>query len=317
MTRQIGQLAIGILLAALTLAGCAGMRPNQPDAPAALKKEPFQDEIAKSFTPPPVQQWKDFPPPDFPAKQFDSSQARQVGVQPAVLIDASPEKTAKAGKTEKHEPLALALECILENKQDEALRHLQSYDADTQELFLRLLPALSILSKKKVGDLSAAEVAVLHEQLYSLLGTLRPRTALGIGKVCFCEWVKGYGNYKPLPEGYAFAAPINDRPGEPVQLYVELQNFLSEPRHGAYETRLSSAVEIRDSRDEVVWTHRFGDEQAPARFRTQLHDWYANYTFPVPNAMPPGSYRLTIQVSDETNPEMRRVARQTIDFRIK
>lgn len=319
MVSQRGRPTIGAVLTALLLPGCALFGPNRPHSPPAVKKDPFkEDEISKSFIVPPIHT-KPFPPPEFPLASFKRSQDLAIaGIEP--LPPAPPEpRNVKAAPAEiiiKREPLAEALQCMLDNKHDDALRHLQTFDADTQELFQRLLPAMSILSKKKLSELSAAEIAVLHEQLYSLVGTLRPRTALQIGKICFCEWVKDYGNYKPLPDGHAFAAASPNRPGDLVQLYVELRNFVSELRHGAYETRLASSVEICDARGEMVWTNRFEDEKRPVRRRTQLHDLHNNYSFHVPKDMPPGTYRLTIQVTDETIPDSRRTARQSIEFRV-
>ncbi len=319
MMNQRGRLTIGAMLAALLLPGCVLFRPSQPAATPSVKKEPFkEDEQAKGFVVPAIQKTP-FPPPEFPLASYRRSQDIAVAVEPLTPTPHDPRanRTVPPEIIIKREPLAEALQCMLDNKHEEALRHLQAYDADTQDLFQQLLPAMSILSKKKLSELSAAEVAVLHEQLYTLLGTLRPRTTLAIGKVCFCEWVKDYGNYKPLPEGHAFAAPSANRPGELVQLYVELRNFVSEQRHGAFETRLSSSVEICDGRGELMWSSPpFEDEKYPIRRRTQLHDWFNNYSFHVPKSLPPGTYRLTIQVTDETIPESRRLARQTLEFRV-
>lgn len=318
MMTRCGRLTIGAVLAALLLPGCGLLRPAQPASAPAVKKDPFQDDdISKSFTKPAIQTTK-FEPEEFPLKSFERSQTIPV---PAIEPPPSPKEathvpSAPPHNVVKREPLADALQCVLENKHDEALRHLSVYDAETQELFLGLLPTLSILSKKKLTELSVAEVSVLHEQLYSLIGTLRPRTPLAIAKVCYCEWVKGYGNYKPLPEGHAFSAPTASRPGELVQLYVELRNFVNVSRQGAFETRFCSSVEICDGRGEVVWTWRFEDEKQPIRSRTPLSDWYNNYSFQVPKSLPPGMYRLTIQVTDETVPESRRVARQNLEFRV-
>ncbi len=333
-----GPWMIGAVLAALLLPGCGLLRPSPPSSAPAVKKDPFHDD--KSFTKPLIQ--TKFEAEEFPAKRFEYSQQVPVPAPepaPAARAPAAPASIPKEHRLAqsvplegpplegvplegpplehvKREPLADALQYILDNRHDEALRCLQAYDPQTQELFLGLLPALSILSKKKLTELSAAEVSVLHEQLHSLLGTLRPRTPLAIGKVCYCERVKGYGNYKPLPEGHAFAAPFGNRPGELVQLYVELRNFANAARHGAFETRFSSSVEICDSRGEPVWSYRFEDEKQPIRSRTQLNDWYNNYSFHVPRSLPPGVYRLTIQVADETLPDSRRVARHSLEFRV-
>jgi len=325
MVNQRGRPAIGVVLAALLLPGCALFGPSFPHSTSpATKKDPFKDdEIAsKSFIVPPVQNQKTpFPPPKFPLPEYERSRDLEIaGTESSTTVPPPPPEPRNVKTPSeiviKREPLTEALQCMLDNKHDDALRYLQTYDADNQELFQRLLPAMSLLSKKKLSDLSAAEIAVLHEQLYSLVGTLRPRTALEIGKMCFCEWVKDYGNYKPLPEGHAFAAASPNRLGDFVLLYVELRNFTSELRQGAYETRLSSSIEICDSRGEMVWTNRFEDEKKPVRRRTQLHDLHNPYSFHVPTGMPPGTYRLTIQVTDETLPGSRRTARQSIEFRV-
>lgn len=218
----------------------------------------------------------------------------------------------------RREPVVEALNCILENRHNEALHHLQKYDQPTQELFLRLLPAMALLTQKGIDQLSQNEVGMLHDQLHGLLCTLRPRTELTLTKACFCEWVKAYGIYKPLEEGHGFVAPNAARPGELVQLYVELRNFTSALQNGLYTTRLNSSVEIHDQRDpkgKPIWYYRFDDNKQPLRSRTMLHDYFNNYSFYVPN-IPPGNYLLTVQIADETQPERRRVARKTLDFRI-
>jgi hypothetical protein len=217
---------------------------------------------------------------------------------------------------DKREPLVDALQCVLENRHNEALKYLQKYDQPTQELFLRLLPAMSLLTHKGIDQLSSAEIAVLHDQVHGLLCALRPRTELAISKACFCEWVKAYGIYKPLPEGHGFLAPNTTRPGELVQLYVELRNFTSELQNGFYTTKLSSSVEIHDVRDpkgKPLWFYRFDDHKQPLRSRTMVQDYFNNYSFYVPN-LPPGNYILTVQIADETRE--RRLARKSLEFRV-
>jgi hypothetical protein len=216
------------------------------------------------------------------------------------------------------DPVVEALDCILRGKHKEALAHLRKYDQTTQELFLRLLPLMAQLHHKSFENLAPNEVAVLNEQVKSLLASLRPRLELEIDKMCFCEWVREYGVYKPLPEGHVFQASNPARPGDLVQLYAELRNFACEPRDDHFETRLASSVEIRDPRNpaaEKLWYFRFDTRKELLQTRSQLTDYFGNYTFHVPH-LPPGVYLLTLQITDETRPDARRVARKTLEFRV-
>jgi hypothetical protein len=216
----------------------------------------------------------------------------------------------------KREPLVEALQCILEDRHKEALAHLQAFDAETQEFYLRILPALTILARKRLDNFTSQEVAVLNEQLQSLLATLRPRTELIIERMCYCVAVKSFGVYLPLEEGHTFAA--GDRPGlgEPVRLYAEVRNFASVPFGNGFETHLRSRLEIRNSEGKIVWENdKFIDEKEPVRTSSRLSDFYNTYWFATP-PLPPGTYQLVLLVADETLPGTRRVAERSLEFRV-
>lgn len=213
------------------------------------------------------------------------------------------------------QPLVEALRCVLDDRPEEALRYVQAYDADTQDLLLRLLPTVGVFSRKKVSELSRDEAEKISEQFVAMQAVLRPRTELVIARACFCEWAKSYGMYKPLSADHAFLASTPQRPGELVQLYVELKNFFSDARQGYHETCLSSTVEIRDSKGTALWSHRFDDDKHPLRSRTALNDYFNNYSFTMP-PLAPGTYTLTIAVADQTRPDQRRVASKSIEFRV-
>jgi hypothetical protein len=191
---------------------------------------------------------------------------------------------------------------------------LKAYDTETQEFYLRILPIMTIFAKKHINDLNSQEVAVLSEQLQSLLTTVRPRTELVIDRMCCCKLITNFGMYQPLPEEHAFVASSAERPdGETVRLYVEVRNFASVPRGGFFETRLSSAIEIRDARGQKVYDFDF--KISEKQLMTRVNDYYIPYTFTVPN-LPPGTYQLVLRIADETVPGVRRIAQKAIDFRI-
>lgn len=212
-------------------------------------------------------------------------------------------------------PMVEALKCFVDDRDKEALEHLKKYDAATQELLLRWLPPLALLARKKLPDMGPTEIGAIDEQVRGGLALVRQRMDLTIEKAVFCEWVKSFGNYQPVQEGHLFLASAPNRPGERAQLYVEVKNFANDKRDSFYETRFASAVEIHDSKGDRIWFYRFEDREKPIRTRTPLNDCFNHYSFFVPH-LPPGTYSLTIQITDETVPERRRETRKSLEFRV-
>jgi hypothetical protein len=212
-----------------------------------------------------------------------------------------------------------ALTCLLQTPPSfkEAIAHLKTYDSVTQELFIGALPILADLSLKGVDKMKPEEIALLQQQVQGLLQTLRARSKLVIGKMCFVEGIDGPGAYKPLPETHPFLAPCLDRPGEQVFVYVELYNVGSIHVDGCYETRLSSVVEIRRKGEpnskRPDYTYNLVSQRRPLRSPESCSECFRGYTFYVPD-IPPGEYQLTLVIKDETTP--REPARQSLDFMV-
>ncbi len=214
-----------------------------------------------------------------------------------------------------HVALLRALELMFTDRPREAIKYLQVYDKDTQEIFLRLLPPLTIFVRKSLDEMSPQEIAVIDQQLNGLLQKIRPRSELQISQMAYCKRIRGFGSYDSLPDNHTFLTGVENRPGELVQLYVELKNFVSEPsKTNEYVTKLSCAIELHDTNNRKVWSHHFDRNETTHRRAARLTDFYSNYSFYVPN-LPAGTYQLTVQIVDETLPEFRRIARKSLDFR--
>jgi len=233
-------------------------------------------------------------------------------------IPTSPPLPPVVGKQREYADLVQALQDMLDGRHEEAVKHLRKYDDATQELFLRLLPPLTILVKKRLDDMSPQEITVLIKGLINLRDTLIPRSELTISNMKFCKWVKAYGNYQELPENHAFLTGTADRLGEEVQLYVELSNFESkQTKDGDYLTKLACTLELHDSDGKKVWAKSVETNKTTHHSRSPMNDFYSNYSFYV-DTIPAGTYRLTIRLADETNPDakQRRVASESLVFRV-
>lgn len=213
------------------------------------------------------------------------------------------------------QPIVLAVRSLLNDNPQEALEHLKNYDAATQDALICLTATIVRLTKKKLDQLSPAEIVALQDQVQKSLATLRPRAQLLIDKMCFCEEIKGYGVYSPLPKDYEFQPKTSDRYGEFVQLYVELRNLTSELREGVFVTQLHSTMRIIDARSNVVYQRDFREAELPFRTLTPLPASYKQYGFYVP-LLPPGKYQFCLEVRDVTRPEMQRLATETREFRV-
>jgi hypothetical protein len=227
-------------------------------------------------------------------------------------------RAAAADKQDKKEPLLEALDCFLREQPEKALALLKCYQQSSQDVYIRLLPVLAQLTHKGVDQLTPEEVSAIHEQLQGLAAELRPRARLVIDRVCFCEAIDGYGQYRALPEGHTFRAG-GDQPGELVKLYVELRNFALLPCPQGYLTRLSSSMQICDAAGKQWWEYRFKEQEArdgPLYKRAPWQDCFGCYRFHMPH-LPPGDYTLTVTIRDLTRPEAPpRVARKSIPLRV-
>jgi hypothetical protein len=320
MTSRAGWLLLGTALGIAGLPGCM-LFPRLPDAPIphdevvdyTLPDDPMAVNRADAPPPPTVTGAFKAPAVAEPVGPTEPPSGKDVLSQKYPPEDP-PKAAAVAEPPTKRAPLVEALQCVLDDRHQEALRHLQAYDAETQEFYLRVLPILTNFAKKRIDELSAQEVAVLNDQLQSVLATLRPRTELSIDRMCYCAWVHSYGVFQPLADGHAFVAPGPDRPGDLVRLYVELRNFANVPRGDRYQTRLSSAIEFRDAKGKRVDGFKFKDEK-PYESLSRVNDFHNTYSFPVPD-LPPGTYQIVLQITDETIPGTRRVAHKTLEFRV-
>ena len=150
------------------------------------------------------------------------------------------------------------------------------------------------------------------EELNSVMMPLRSQAALVIEKICFCQRIETFGIYEPLPADHRF------RPGDLVHIYAEVRNF--SPRRVelpsgqvSYVVELASSAEIEDYAGNRVYPQEITfHRRKPDESRTLRQDYFDNYHFVVPD-LPPGAYKLWIQVEDVgTRPS--RKARRSLDF---
>ncbi|MGF1579921.1 MAG: hypothetical protein ACFCD0_11205 [Gemmataceae bacterium] len=208
--------------------------------------------------------------------------------------------------------LAMALQEFLRKDPTTALKLLEEYDPQNQELYLRILPLLAALDGKPMDQLTPEEYATLTRQLEGVIGTLRAHAAFQIDEMCVCQEIQAYGAYTPWPKDHAFrASDANNRGGDCIQVYVQFRNLIPVFQDGGYAVRLSSSTELLDAKGTKVWSYNFGDQDEPLRSQKKRRDYFLNYSFYTPH-VPPGRYTLRIRVQDLTRPGHSRVAQRSV-----
>jgi hypothetical protein len=78
--------------------------------------------------------------------------------------------------------------------------------------------------------------------------------------------------------------------------YVEVRNFVSRSVEGEFETSLGCVLSLENASRETIYQQAFDDIvdkcSAPRR------DFFCHFLFTMPNTVPPGKYKLRIQIVD-------------------
>jgi hypothetical protein len=213
----------------------------------------------------------------------------------------------------KDEAIVRALQSLLNKQPADAIEHLKGFDPATQEILMRLLPALAVLNEKSVEKLSPDETVALQDGIQGLLLTLRNRAELMIDKMYLCQRIDGFGRYEKLDHGHVFKTGTKRLEGDLVQVYVELRNIGSRQQNGYYVSTLNGKISLRDDRGEEQWLHNFGQsEQAPSL--EPRNDCLLVYYFYVP-IIAAGKYTLTLEITDRTS-EPHRTTHQSVEFNV-
>jgi hypothetical protein len=288
--------------------------PPPPDAPASPEPPARSAQTdAAALKPPPAPEPEPKvapahdPAPKRPAQPVMGPEQETPTEVPAQL----PAPTTSAKTSER--PLVAALECFLDKRPSEALGWLDGLDRDSQELLLGLFPVVARIGEGDLARGSPQDVGSLLDEIDSLTVSLRAKAELSIDNICFCKRIRGFGVYETYPPDHRY------RPGDRVDIYVELRNFSSRRCQGAggdvtYVTRLASSYEVHDYSGKVVWKDVFQRAQPDDVTRTLRHDYFENYHFVVPD-IAPGAYTLWIKVEDQGTPRPR-TQRRSLDFRV-
>lgn len=273
--------------------------PASSKTPVAAEPRPFE--------PPSV----DIEPPAVTIVPQDRVVKREVPVETAISAPPAPAPTDPVRlPVPVQDPLTSAVQFYRDGRPDEAINILSVYEAKDQDVLLCLLPLLAQFSRGRSWSerITAEELAVVVQQLRSVLRDLQRRAPLQIDRAVFCEGrgLEGYGQPLVLPSAVF-------RPGDRVTVYVQVQNLTDRQiRNDQYAVHLSGMLEIHGADGKPVWEPKVV-QGTPSISQSPRSDHFTLFNFSVPRNLVAGAYTLNVTVTDQ---DTHRQARKSLPFRV-
>ena len=144
-------------------------------------------------------------------------------------------------------------------------------------------------------------------QLLSAVQHLRPLTALSIQRFEICSQINSFGRIETFPS--------NDfDPGQPILLYVELDNFGTDrTESGTYRTSMDAELTIfEDDNSEAIETIELPEISDEAT--SERRDYFQSFELNLPSHLATGRYSIRLRLRDRVTA---RLAEDTIDFQVR
>ncbi|MFV0446497.1 MAG: hypothetical protein ACK5Q5_23230 [Planctomycetaceae bacterium] len=243
-------------------------------------------------------------PPAVPATDLRSSAYMNVELQRVMtllrseLVDAEKSGLSPSDPAYRRMHLQMKLLHLLADEPEQALQAIPNLSSEQQEFWIQLLWALSNELEIQPGRTEAERLRRTGELLNLAQQQLRQASPLNITTACFCHRIHSFGSYDRFGQD-------EFRPGQPVLLYAEVTNFLSElTADNIYRTRIHSQVEIfpADASGQVAPGIRAIDRRdfpvAEDLCRSPRRDYFHSHRIDLPSQLPAGPYVLRLSLSD-------------------
>lgn len=235
------------------------------------------------------------------------------------LLRAEIEHSAESGSglTEperRRRQVQLRLLHLLADEPQQALQAIPNLPEAEQEFWMQMLWALHTGLHPAGGASGDDPWNTMADLLAAAERRARALAPLQIRHACFCHRINNFGNYETFPQD-------EFRPGQPVLVYAELQNFRSELAGPlGYRTRLRSALEIlpggetRSGPGGVAPLERRDFPATEDLCRSERTDYFHSYRLDLPTQLSPGRYLLRLTITDELSGQS---AAAELPFRIQ
>ena len=217
--------------------------------------------------------------------------------------DAAPE--AEREYVEKQ--VYLRMLYLMNDQRARSIEPIYGIDAADQEFWQQMFWAIAgYFDRRTIPDPRKRATETIAS-LQKAVRDLQPQAELKLANAAFCHKITSYGNYETFDRN-------EFRPGRPVLLYVEVENFASErTADNRFRTLLKSTIEIMDPAGNVLQKIPFPATEDLCR--NYRRDYFHSYEFSIPETRTigfgPHKVRLTVQ--DEISGQL---ATYTLNFNV-
>ncbi len=196
----------------------------------------------------------------------------------------------------------LRLFYLANNQSERALDAIPGIPSAEQEFWQQMFWSLSQYRNSDAVPDRTERITQTVDQLRTALHRLQENAKLQLSNVSFCKRIDGYGNYERFQSD-------SFKPGAPVLVYAELDNFKSEPTtSGQYRTLLRSTLQILPKGGVGKPLDSVTLKPVEDVCRNPRRDYFNSYEFTIPNDIEPGRYVLELTIDDQLSGKSARKA---------
>jgi hypothetical protein len=191
---------------------------------------------------------------------------------------------------------------LLAGNTEQALEAIPGISPQEQDYWSQQIFALATYLDHHTQPDNKRRAAAAAAHLDEALASLREVGSLSLRNLTICKKVYGYGVYDPYEDARL-------SPGQSLTLYVEIENYHSQPTEKGFSTLLASSYELVDEAGKRVAGDAFPDVVDNCRSRRR--DFHIQYSLTLPAKLAPGRYRLRLVVHDRQSDE---IANTSVEF---
>ncbi len=193
---------------------------------------------------------------------------------------------------------------LIVDDRSNAARSIKQLAPHEQEFWAHQLHGLALLMDHERMPSSRQRAAAALQQIGTAIAKLSESCTLRLKNLAFCIEVNSYGVFRE------FAKDVF-KPGQEIQIYVEVENFSVEESLQGYETSFAGSYHIFDAMGRPVFDHSFPASSEVCRNRRR--DLFVRYRVWLPKQLYPGRHTLELQIEDVKG---RRFGQATREFTI-